>query len=356
MMKRGMLSLLMLFISGTIISACGDDDGEGVEIDQSLNQVVYDYIVAKDGSGDFTTVQEALDDIPFLKEERTYVYIKNGVYEEVITLEKKKNNVTLIGEDAEGVILTYNNYASKINPDTGEEYGTSGSSSSYWYGDNFFARNITFQNSSGPVGQALAVYISGDKAVFENCRFLGYQDTMYGGRSRQYFKDCYIEGSTDFIFGPATAWFENCELYTKGGSAITAASTEQYVDYGYVFNKCTITGESANITTLGRPWRPYAAVVFLNTTMSDAIKPEGWDNWGNPDNEATARYAEFANSGAGAVPEGRVDWISQLTDVQAAVYTVSNVFKTTYSESATEDNWDPQSEVEEVKAFLEKVE
>ena len=355
MIQQKVFGLFILLLPGIILSGCGEDDGKGTNTIEE-DPVTYDYVVAQDGSGDFATVQEVLDAIPFLKEERTYVYIKNGVYKEVITLEKKKNNVTLIGEDAEKVVLTYNNYASKVNEDTGEKYGTSGSASSYWHGDSFYARNITFQNSSGPVGQALAVYISGDKAVFENCRFLGYQDTMYGGRSRQYFGNCYIEGSTDFIFGPATAWFENCDLYTKGGSAITAASTESYVNYGYVFNNCKITGEGEGITTLGRPWRPYAAVVFLNSEMSDAIKPAGWDNWGNTDNEKTVRYAEYANTGEGADKFGRVDWVSYLTETEAAGYTITNVFKTTYTEPVIVDNWSPDMVLDEVNTFLERVE
>ena len=339
-------SLIFILLSLLFISSCGAEEPT------TEQQSPYDLVVAQDGTGDFTSVQEAFDAVKFLQDERTVIYIKKGSYKEVLTLPKEKNNVTIIGENASDVLLTYDNYASKINPENGEEYGTSGSASTYIYGDTFYAHNVTFENSSGPVGQALAIYIAGDKAVFTNCRFIGWQDTMYGGRSRQYFKDCYIEGSTDFIFGPSTAFFENCQLHTKGGSAITAASTEEYVTYGYVFNHCTISGTGPNITTLGRPWRPYAAVAFIKTEMSDAVKAEGWDNWGNADNEVTARYAEYSNDGDGAITTGRVDWVRFLTPAEALEYTPANVFKTTYSNPPVTDNWDPAEVIETTEELL----
>lgn len=335
------LQAIVSMLSIVFLSCC---KGEEVTSDDKNNtaEAVYDYVVAKDGTGDFALVQEAFNAVKFNQPERTIIFIKNGIYKEVITLPEKKDNITIIGESATGVILTYDNYASKINPETNEEYGTSGSSSTYIYGDGFYAHNVTFENAAGPVGQALAIYIGGDKAVFSNCRFLGFQDTMYGGRSRQYFKNCFIEGSTDFIFGPSTAFFDNCELFTKGGSAITAASTEEYVTHGYVFNNCKISGTANNITTLGRPWRPYAAVTFINTTMSASIKPEGWDNWGNPDNEASARYAEYRSSGEGAAPSQRVAWAHQLSKEEADLFTVQNVLGTTYSDPPKVDDWDPE--------------
>jgi len=302
----------------------------------------YDIVVAQDGSGNFKTVQEAFDAVPSLKSERTVIFVKKGIYKQVITLEKDKNNVTLIGEDANNVILTFDNYSSKINPVTNKGYGTSGSSSCYIKGDSFYAKNITFENSSGPVGQALAIHIDGDKAVFNNCRFLGFQDTMYAGDSRQYFKDCYIEGSTDFIFGSSTSFFDNCVLHTKGGSAITAASTKDYVTFGYVFNNCKITGTGAGITTLGRPWRPYAAVVFINTEMSNAIKPAGWDNWRKTENESTARYKEYNSTGAGAYPNERVKWMKYLTKEEVKLYTIENVLKATNANPPVIDNWNPK--------------
>lgn len=305
-------------------------------------KVQYDIVVAQDGSGNYRTVQEAFDAVPKLKSERTVIFVKNGIYKQVITLQADRNNVSLIGEDSAKVILTYDNYANKINPSTNANFGTSGSSSCFIKGSGFYAENITFENASGPVGQALAIHIQGDKAVFYNCRFLGFQDTLYGGDARQYFKDCYIEGTTDFIFGGSTAFFDNCELHTKGGSAITAASTKEYVKYGYVFSGCKITGTGPKITDLGRPWRPNAAVVFLNTEMSDAVNPAGWNNWGKTENESTARFAEYNSKGSGARPKERVKWITQLTRQQAALHTVENVLKATYANPAVVDNWNPK--------------
>lgn len=301
----------------------------------------YNFVVAQDGSGDYKTVQEAFDAVPKLKSERSVIFVKNGIYKQVITLETDKNNVTLIGEDVDKVVLTYDNYSSKINPVTNKGYGTSGSSSCFIMANGFYAKNITFENSSGPVGQALAISIQGDKAVFNNCKFLGFQDTLYGADARQYFKDCYIEGSTDFIFGSSTAFFDNCKLYTKGGSAITAASTKEYVNFGYVFNNCKISGSGTHITTLGRPWRPYAAVAFINAEMSDAIKPAGWDNWRKTENESTARYSEFNSSGVGAYSNERVNWMKYLTADQVKQYTVENVLKTTNTNPPVIDNWNP---------------
>ncbi|MBW8684678.1 pectinesterase family protein [Chitinophaga rhizophila] len=303
--------------------------------------VAYNIVVAKDGSGNYSSVQQAFNAVPNNSSSRTVIFIKNGVYKEVLTLESGKKNVTVIGESVNGVKLTYDNYASKINPATGAAYGTSGSSSTFIRAEGFYAVNVTFENSSGPVGQALAIYISGDKAVFNNCRFLGRQDTYYGGNCRQYLRNCYLEGTTDFIFGPATAVFESCKLYSYGGSAITAASTESYVPYGFVFLKCNISGASGASTDLGRPWRPYAAVSYQNTAMSAVIKPAGWNNWGNAANEATARYSEYRNNGNGSNINARPSWIKRLTDAEAQQYTVKNILKTKYTNPVTTDNWDP---------------
>jgi pectinesterase len=306
----------------------------------------YNFVVAQDGSGDYKTVQEAFDAIPKSNPEHTVIFVKNGIYKQVITLEADKNNVVLIGENADKVILSFDNYSSKINPVTTKGYGTSGSSTCFIMGTAFYAKNITFENASGPVGQALAINIQGDKAVFNNCKFLGFQDTLYGADGRQYFRDCYIEGSTDFIFGSSTAFFDNCKLHTKGGSAITAASTKEYINFGYVFKNCKITGTGKSITKLGRPWRPYAATAFLNTEMSDAIKPAGWDNWGKIENEYTARYSEYNSSGTGAYPDERVKWMKYISADQAKLYTVENVLKTTYTNPPVVDNWNPNTVID----------
>ena len=199
-------------------------------------------VVAKDGSGQFTTVQEALNTVSDSSQTTTVIFIKDGVYKEKLRLAASKWNVHLIGESADKTILTYDDYASKKDS-AGKDIGTSGSASFFIYGSDFTAENITFENSAGPVGQAVAVRVSGDKVKFINCRFLGFQDTLFtqGTDSRQYYFNCYIEGTVDFIFGSSTALFERCTLFGKRGGYYTAASTPQEKRYGYVFLNCTLT-------------------------------------------------------------------------------------------------------------------
>ncbi|WP_367389133.1 pectinesterase family protein [Lewinella sp. LCG006] len=288
----------------------------------NAGQADYDFIVAADGSGDFTTVQEAIDAVPSLRRNRTRIFIKNGIYQEKLVLPTTTVNVSLIGESVEQTILTFDDYASRKNR-FGEEIGTSGSASFFLNGDGFIAKNITFENAAGPVGQAVAVRVDGDKVQFENCRFLGFQDTLYthGINSRQYYKNCYIEGTVDFIFGSSTAVFDDCEIKCKSPGYITAASTKEETETGYVFRNCKIWGEvKPGAVYLGRPWRPYAKVIFYACELSDIIRPEGWDNWRNPENEKTAYYAEYQNTGAGAVVEKRVSWSHLLTAEEAARY------------------------------------
>lgn len=297
----------------------------------------YDFVVAQDGSGDFASVQEAINAVPDFRKKETKIFIRNGRYKEKLTLPPSKTNVTFIGENKEKTILTYDDFAQKLNS-FGEEIGTTGSTSFFVFGDGFTARNISFENSAGPVGQAVAVRVDGDRVIFENCRFLGFQDTLYphGKESRQYYKNCYIEGTTDFIFGWSTAVFENCEIFSKkGGHYITAASTEKDAEYGFVFINCKLTGNAPEETVyLGRPWRQYAQTVFINTEMGNHIKPEGWHNWSKPEAENTVFYAEYDSSGPGAAPEKRVKWSKQLTAEEAAHYTANAVLKGS-------DGWNP---------------
>ncbi|HET7897208.1 MAG TPA: pectinesterase family protein, partial [Flavisolibacter sp.] len=177
--------------------------------------------------------------------------------------------------------------------------------------------------------QAVALYVDADKAVFKNCRFLGNQDTIYaaGENARQLFTDCYIEGTTDFIFGPSTAVFQNCTIHAKTDSYITAANTTQGKKFGFVFLDCQITADSSvNRLFLGRPWRAYSRTAFIRCQLPAVIAPAGWNNWGNPENEKTALYAEYKNSGSGADVKNRVPWAKQLTDREAKEYTVENIF------------------------------
>ena len=288
----------------------------------------YDFVVAQDGSGDYKTVQEAIDAVPDFRKNRTHIFIKKGTYKEKLVLPGSKINVTFIGEDVAQTVLTFDDYASKLNR-FGEEMGTTGSASFFVFADDFQAKNITFQNAAGAVGQAVAIWIKGDRVYFENCRFLGFQDTLYtfGEDSRLYFKNCYIEGTVDFIFGPSVAVFEDCTIHCKGKGYITAASTLQWRPFGYVFLNCKITGEGDETHFLGRPWRPFSRVVFIQSDLGSSIKPAGWDNWRNPANEKTAFYAEYNNTGSGSNTENRVTWSKQLTDEQAKEYTIEKIFR-----------------------------
>lgn len=288
----------------------------------------WDFVVAKDGSGDYTTVQEAINAVPDFRKNRTTIFIKQGIYKEKLVLPASKTMVTFIGEDLENTILTYDDYASKKNH-FGEEMGTTGSTSFYIFGEGFIAKNITFQNSADPVGQAVAVRVESDKVAFENCRFLGNQDTLYphGKNSRQYYKNCYIEGTVDFIFGWSTAIFENCTIFCKTAGYITAPSTEESTKYGFVFLNCNITGDAPeNSFYLGRPWRPYGKSVFIGCKLGKHIKPEGWHNWRDPEKEKTAYFAEYKNTGEGADTKNRVAWSHQLSDSEAKEYSVKNIF------------------------------
>jgi pectinesterase len=288
----------------------------------------YNFIVAQDGSGDFRTIQEAFDAVPDLRSKPTFIFVKNGTYKEKLYLFPTKVHVTLIGESVEKTIITFGDYAQKKNR-FGENMGTSASSGFFVFGDHFTAENITFENSAGPVGQAVAVRVDADRVIFNHCRFLGFQDTLYphGEKSRQYYKNCYIEGTVDFIFGWSTAVFDSCTIYCKRSGFITAASTLPETKYGFVFIGCKITGNAPDSSCyLGRPWRPYAKTVFIGCFLDKLINPKGWHNWDNAENEKTAYYSEYNNYGLGADTLRRVSWSHQLFREQAKEYTLGEIF------------------------------
>ena len=293
----------------------------------------YDFVVAKDGSGDFLSVQEAINAVPdFRKNVRTTILVKRGVYKEKIVIPASKINLSLIGED--GSVLSYDDYADKLNC-FGEKTGTSGSASCYIYAPDFYAENLTFENTSGPVGQAVACFVSADRAYFKHCRFLGWQDTLYtyGKGCRQYYEDCYIEGTVDFIFGWSTAVFNRCHIHSKTKGYVTAPSTDQGQKYGYVFYDCRLTAdEGVTGVYLSRPWRPYAQAVFVRCDLGGHIMPAGWNNWGNVENEKTAFYAEYQSRGAGANPKARASFSHQLHNLEG--YTMEEVLAGT-------DGWNP---------------
>lgn len=292
-----------------------------------------DIIVAADGSGDFTTVQEAVNSVPdFRKKARTTILVKSGTYKEKIVIPPTKINLSLIGE--EGTVITWDDYAQKLNR-FGDEKTTSGSSTVYIYPPDFYAEGITFENAAGPVGQAVACFVAGDRATFRNCRFLGNQDTLYtyGSPSRQYYEDCYIEGTVDFIFGKSTAVFNRCTIHSRANGYVTAPATEQGASHGYVFYDCRLTAEpGVDRVYLSRPWRPYAQAVYIRCHMGGHILPAGWDNWGRESNEQTVNYAEWGSTGPGANADARVAYSRQLTDL--AGYDMASVL-------AGSDNWHP---------------
>lgn len=293
----------------------------------------YDYVVAQDGSGDFFSIQEAIYAVPdFRKEARTTILVRKGTYKEKLIVPESKINVSLVGED--GVTLTYDDYASKKNV-FGENKSTSGSSTCYIYAPDFYAENITFENSSGPVGQAVACFISADRVFFKSCRFLGYQDTLYtyGKNCRQYYEDCYIEGTVDFIFGWSTAVFNRCTIHSKGDGYVTAPSTDQSTPFGYVFHNCKLTADAGvSKVYLSRPWRPYAKAVFIQCDMGKHILPEGWNNWNKKEAEKTVFYAEYNSTGEGANPQARAKFSRQLKS--------SKGFEIEHVLSGT-DGWNP---------------
>ena len=280
-------------------------------------------VVARDGTGEYRTIQEAVEAVRAFMDYTVTIYIKDGVYKEKLVIPSWVKNVQLVGESAEGTIITYDDHAN-IN-----KMGTFRTYTIKVEGNDITFKNLTIENNAAPLGQAVALHTEGDRLMFIHCRFLGNQDTIYTGRegARLLFTSCYIEGTTDFIVGPATALFERCTIHSKRNSYITAASTPENVAFGYVFKNCKLTA-APGVTKvyLGRPWRPYASTTFLNCEFGSHIRPEGWDNWRNEANEKTARYAEFGNTGEGAVTAGRVKWAKQLTPKEALRYTIENIF------------------------------
>lgn len=286
--------------------------------------------VAQDGSGDYKTVQAAINAVPVNNKKPIVIIIKKGIYKEKILIDSLRPFITILGEDKLNTALSYNDHTGKLAPN-GDTINTRTSWSFKIMANNFTATDITFQNDAGfSAGQAVAVESDGDKAVFINCRFIGNQDVLFTNseRSRQYYENCYIEGTTDFIFGSSTVWFEKCHIYSKKNSHITAASTPREKEFGYVFNWCRLEGDtSLNNVSLGRPWRSYAAVAYLHCYIGRHIKAEGWSVWNKNDNHLTSRYAEYNNFGPSSDPEARVKWAKQLTADEAGKYTLPNVFK-----------------------------
>ncbi|MBQ8714892.1 MAG: pectin esterase [Prevotella sp.] len=293
-------------------------------------------VVARDGTGQFRNVADAIEVCRAFMEYHKVIYVKKGTYKEKLIIPQWLTNIEICGEERDNTIITWDDHANILYPPTGKGMGTFRTYTLKIQGSRITLKNITIENNAARLGQAVALHTEGDCLTFLNCRFLGHQDTIYTGnaRSRQYFKDCYIEGTTDFIFGPSTVWFEHCDIFCKADSYITAASTPQDVPYGYIFNNCRITADS-NVSKvyLGRPWRDYGYTLFMNCELPRQIRPEGWHHW-QKEREKTARYLEYNNHGEGAATDQRVSWSRQLIKKEAQPITLENVF-------SLNDTWMP---------------
>jgi pectinesterase len=315
--------------------------------------------VAPDGTGNFKTIQDAIASIPEHNTDGTngtVIHIKPGTYQGPITVPADKRDITFDGEGETKTILTFNlNQQDPISAGVNPRYRGTGV---VILGNDFHASNLTFQNTSGDHGQALALRIDGDRATIDHCKLIGWQDTLMLNNGRQYFHDCDIAGRVDFIYGSATAVFDHCDIHSRNGGHVTAASTPADHPFGFVFLDCRLTGDAipwnpattdpaptdpaklqkvrvTPIADLGRPWRPFAAVAFIRCQLGDHIAPRGWNNWRNPANEKTARYCEYKNTGPGANPAARVPWSHQLSDAEAAKITIANVL-------GGNDHWNPE--------------
>lgn len=286
--------------------------------------------VARDGTAEFRNIDDAIEVCRAFMEYHKVIFVKKGTYKEKLIVPSWLTNIEICGEDRDNTIITYDDHANVFIPGSDRKMGTFRTYTVRVDGNDITFRNITIENNAARLGQAVALHTQGDRLTFVNCRILGNQDTVYTGgiNTRLYFKDCHIEGTTDFIFGPSTAWFENCTILSRTDSYITAASTPQNVEYGYVFNRCKIVAaEGVSKVYLGRPWRPYAHTLFMNCQLGKHILPVGWHNWSNTQNETTARYCEYDNHGEGAATKERAAWTRQLTKKEAAKVTLENVFR-----------------------------
>ncbi|MBQ9672269.1 MAG: pectin esterase [Prevotella sp.] len=309
-------------------------------------------VVARDGTGEFRTVTQAIEVCRAFMDYHKVIYVKKGTYKEKVIMPQWLQNVEICGEDCDETIITYDDHANLSmdgyywSAQLKEQLlamgnrpilGTFRSFTVRVDANDVTFKNITIENNAARLGQAVAVHTQGDRIVFVNCRLLGNQDTVYTGmpNTRVFFDHCYIEGTTDFIFGAATVWFEQCTIHCKLNSFITAASTPQEAEFGYVFNQCTITA-AENVTKLylGRPWRDYGYTLFMHCTLPKQIRPEGWHNW-EKHREQTARYMEFENTGEGADTSQRVAWSRQLSKKEAKTITRERVFQRT-------DGWNPR--------------
>ncbi|MCD8186731.1 MAG: pectinesterase family protein [Rikenellaceae bacterium] len=311
------------------------------------------FIVALDGSGDFTKIQDAIDHVPDHRLERTVIFLKNGIYDsEKLIVPKEKTNITLLREDREKTIVRYHMYDCSSETSANK---CPAESWALWRGnrdlvrtsatltvaaDGFIAENLTLENTAGPVGQAQALTVTGDRGIYRNCNLNSYQDTIYLWKAGQriYFENCLIIGRTDYIYGASIAFFEGCEIRSWGGGWITAPATPKEQPYGFVFHRCRLTyadhsprpGDDGRFFSLGRPWHNYPKVAWIECEMSNMLDPLGWPTKWRMDYFNTSRdlhLYEYGNTGPGADMSGRAAWagLRALTEAEAADYTVEKV-------------------------------
>lgn len=305
--------------------------------------------VSKDGSGNYKTIQEAVNSTRDLGEKQVIIRIKNGTYQEKLIIPSWKTNLKILGESKEKTVITNNDYSGKLVNNGKDAFGLNKLSTytSYTFlvqGNDVRLENLTIVNSSGRVGQAVALHVEGDRFIAKNCNIQGNQDTFYAAteNSRQYLENCFIEGTTDFIFGKSTVLFNHCTIKSLSNSYITAASTSKNQKFGFVFIGCKIVADSAATKVyLGRPWRPFAKTVFIRSELGGHIVPEGWNPWKGdkmfPDKEKTTFYAEYKNTGGGASTTGRTEWSRQLSKGEFENYTLKNIL-------GGLDQWNPKAD------------
>ncbi len=326
-MKKIKIILFVVFIILNSLGALAQIPGKD-KVKKPLDE--YNVVVDTNGFGDYLSIQEAINATKSFPYKRVLIHVKNGVYHEKVKVHEWNTHISLIGESKEKTIITFEDYFKKINKGRNSTFYTS---TVLVEGNDFVAKNLTIQNTAGSVGQAIALSVNANRCYFENCILLGNQDTLYlsGNDAKQYFKNCYIEGTTDFIFGGATALFENCTLHSKSNSYITAASTPKSNQFGFVFKGCKLTAdEGVKKVYLGRPWRHYAKTVFINCEMDSHIKPEGWHNWSKPEAEKYSFYAEYNSKGLGGNCKERVSWSHQLKKSTLKKYSKSNILRSAH--------------------------
>ena len=324
-MKKVLLAMMLFLAAWPVLAANKYDNPDTL-------------VVSRDGTGEFRTIDEAIEVCRAFMDYTKVIYVKKGVYKEKLIIPSWLTNITICGEDRDNTIITWDDHANIKMPvgglDSeaavkGKPMGTFRTYTLKVQGSYITLKDITIENNAAKLGQAVALHTEGDHILVQNCRLLGNQDTVYTGvgGTRVAFYNCYIEGTTDFIFGPSIAWFQNCEIHSKANSYITAASTPAGQKYGYVFYKCRLTADKdVDKVYLGRPWRPFAATIFMDCELGKHIRPEGWHNWNNAKNEETARYAEYGNKGEGASTKNRAKWSKQLTKKEAAKVTLLDAF------------------------------